>query len=370
MPRMFQRCRVVLIALVLATVQVAPAEVITFKKATIGDATSNLPVGTILLPDGWSLSSNILWRLNSGQFVCNTSTVSNGSATVRWLPADQFNCSPTLCANARQQGLPPTSGNMELIDHVTAPGEYIANIVVARYRRENNLRIVGNTDLFQLAQMVKQSKMFDVQQAAQMGYTLKYGAARTRIEYTGNKGPMEEDIYLVLTLGSSEQANANLRQMGMPEEYMILPERVYSLAAPKGQLDRLTPLMQSIVSSVRPTLQWDAYIARLNAIRQQGVIDQGRIAQAAREQANAQQQQTWQARMASEDRIAAGIGDILRNQQRFDDPTSNKEVTLPAGYRRAFSNGQDEYIVSDDLSFNPASTPGLEGNWTEMNQKK
>jgi hypothetical protein len=346
------------------------------ERRTLKDRTTQLDVATLLIPKSWTLDEQILWRLDRGQFVCNASTIADpkSGAVIRWLPMDQFNASPVLAVNARQQGVPLISGGLELCDGVPTPDQFLTQIVIPRYRNERNLKVVDAKDMLPFAQAVKQHRAVEVAAAQQAGYVIKYGAAKVRIEYTSATGAaMEEDVYLVMTLAWNEAANANVRNMGMAnaESYLFYPERVYSFAAPKGKLDAMTPLFQTIVGSLRPTLRWDAYVARLNQIRQQGVIERGIMDRVAREEITASQQQTWNQRLASEDRIAEGVGDILRGVQRYNEPTEQgKEVMLPDSYRRAFSNGQGQYIVTDDPSFNPLTTPNLEGNWQEMSAKK
>ena len=41
-------------------------------------------------------------------------------------------------------------------------------------------------------------------------------------------------------------------------------------------------------------------------------------------------------------------------------------MELSAGYRQAWSNGNGEYILSDDVNFDPSVS--LHENWTQLNR--
>jgi hypothetical protein len=54
----------------------------------------------------------------------------------------------------------------------------------------------------------------------------------------------------------------------------------------------------------------------------------------------------------------------LRGVQRFRDPSTGHTVELSSQYDHAWLNGNDQYIMSDDPSFNPNSQ--LSGNWSQL----
>ena len=65
------------------------------------------------------------------------------------------------------------------------------------------------------------------------------------------------------------------------------------------------------------------------------------------------QQRSWEARQAANDRIARNFSDNIRGVERYTDPRAGKEVELPAGYGNAWANDLGEYIVSESQSYNP-----------------
>ena len=69
--------------------------------------------------------------------------------------------------------------------------------------------------------------------------------------------------------------------------------------------------------------------------------------------------------MAGANHAAYGEGQIIRGVQTFRDPSTG-ELTfeLSNQYDHAWLNGSNEYLMSDDPSFNPNRS--LTGNWTEL----
>jgi hypothetical protein len=72
----------------------------------------------------------------------------------------------------------------------------------------------------------------------------------------------------------------------------------------------------------------------------------------------------WEQRQEAQDRIGRNFSDYIRGVERFHDPLAGKEVELPAGYGRAWSNNLGEYIVSDSPGYNPNVGSNL--HWQEL----
>lgn len=54
----------------------------------------------------------------------------------------------------------------------------------------------------------------------------------------------------------------------------------------------------------------------------------------------------------------------IRCTDLYNDPARGGEVELSNNYRQVWSNGFGEYILSDDLGYNPiAANPG---NWNQI----
>ena len=193
------------------------------------------------------------------------------------------------------------------------------------------------------------------------------------MEYRGPGGAaFEEDVYCTLVHMWNDEVNALARQNFGPGAGSVgfYPERLYSFAAPKGELDAATPLLQSIKNSYRPSPKWDAYVGGIQLARQKGAMDRATLQHearmAAQRQLNAAQQKSWQEKMAGQDRVHEAFIDQIRGVQRFTEPTdASQGVFLPNTYDHAWSDGQGRYIVTDDPNFNPGANRDLTGTWQQ-----
>jgi hypothetical protein len=59
-----------------------------------------------------------------------------------------------------------------------------------------------------------------------------------------------------------------------------------------------------------------------------------------------------------------GESQIIRGVQTFRDPSTGATFELSNQYDHAWLNGSNEYVMSDDPSFNPNGS--LNGNWTSL----
>jgi hypothetical protein len=349
---------------------VAPRTV-ALEPQTMIDPASKLEVATLLVPSGWTLKSDVLWRPTMAQFVCATSAVFDRKSGwgLRWLPMDRFNASPALFNEARKQNNHPMSGGLELCDAVLSPADYVQQVVVPRYRKINGVKIVETQDLKDVTQQIEEAKTDERNNARQNGYEMHYPAARVRIEYPGpGDVMMQEDIYCVLTVTWNPQANANVRNAGFPgtQSFLFYPDRLYSFSAPKGQLDAATPLLQTILSSMRETLKWDAYISNINQMMQRAAIDDHMMEMAARAQITEIQKKTFEARQKSQDKIAGQVGHLIRGTQAFNNPNPNKPpIVVPAG-TKAWIDPTGKVIYSADSQYNPATAPDNNSTWTQL----
>ena len=78
--------------------------------------------------------------------------------------------------------------------------------------------------------------------------------------------------------------------------------------------------------------------------------------------------QSYETRQAAEDRISKNFSQYIRGVDEYHNPIENRPVELPSGYRQAWANAQGEYIVSDDVNFNP--NLGSTVNWEKLEKKE
>lgn len=349
----------------------ASSPAIALEPQTMIDPASKLDVATLLVPKGWVLKSDVLWRPTMAQFVCTTSAVFDPKTGcgLRWLPMDRFNASPAIFNEARKQNNHPMSGGLELCDAVLSPADYIQQVVVPRYRKMTGVKVVDSEDLKELTQKIEEAKADERNNARQNGYEMHYPAARVRIEYPGpGDGVMQEDIYCALAVTWNPQANANVRNAGFPgtQSFLFYPDRLYSFTAPKGQLESAAPLLQTILSSTRGTLKWDAYIGNINQMMQRAAIDDHMMETAAQAAITKIQKESFEARQKSQDKIADQVGHLIRGTQAFNNPNPNKPpIVVPAG-TKAWIDPTGKVIYSADSQYNPGTAPDNTSTWTQL----
>jgi hypothetical protein len=141
-----------------------------------------------------------------------------------------------------------------------------------------------------------------------------------------------------------------------------------ALKTPKGKLDADDKLFRVLIGSLRAEPKWQSYsssfIAKLYQAeaRKEAAID---AAVAAFQNHVAQTIMGVTARGAQGAAQAAfGEDQIVRGVQTFRDPSTGKTMELSNLYDHAWLNGSNEYIMSDDPTFNPNGK--LTGDWNQL----
>jgi len=352
---------------------------------TIRDEKSSLDVATILVPQGWQMDHGVLWRIERSNFVTLETTISDPRTgwTLRWIPRDQFNCCPAWYANAVQQnqGL-LTVGGMELCDRVWPPADFILQAVLPRYRRVPGAQVVRSDDLPEVAARITRESADEIALMRQNGQEARYGAGRVRIEYPGARGgTIHEDIYGIVQLTWSPQGNANAQSIGQPalESYMISPMYLYSFAAPKGELERATPVLQTVFSSMTITPSWYAFHLNLAQMFRQAAAHDLRMIAEARKQITESQRKSWGEMIQQMQRHSNAVGELLSGTSSYINPQnpSGPPMTVPTG-QTPWMNPQGQMATTPSPNIKPheqaagqnpnpnAPPPNTNQNWTPM----
>lgn len=97
-------------------------------------------------------------------------------------------------------------------------------------------------------------------------------------------------------------------------------------------------------------------------IRQQGAMRRQQIMSQMYEELRESQQESWEYRQESIDRVAREFSESIRDVETYHDPQTGYDVELPHEYEYAFSNGLGDYIITNDPLYNP-NQDLLESNW-------
>ncbi|QDV05150.1 hypothetical protein Poly30_06460 [Planctomycetes bacterium Poly30] len=149
-----------------------------------------------------------------------------------------------------------------------------------------------------------------------------------------------------------------------------------TFTAPAGRLEKELPLLLTVMNSVQETRPWMENRAQLFAkimkISHQVAMDnlraageRSKIMASAYDEINEGSMAGYRSRNASTDRSQDRIVNSIHETDYYTVPGSSTHVQLPSGYDHVYSNGGDEYILTNDALFDPA-VELQNGNWTAM----
>jgi hypothetical protein len=185
-------------------------------------------------------------------------------------------------------------------------------------------------------------------------------AIRIRLAYQEDDKPME--------LWYSVALVTQTYRVGRGFLYDIHAVGQVALGAPKGKLDANEKLFKVVMSSIQPTPRYTAYtnkwIANYYQIQARKEAAMDKI-QADLDNAITQ---TYMHMSSNAQRVSDqgfhATDQNLRDVQTYRDPSSGRTFELSNQYNHAWLNGANQYVMSDDPSFNPNSA--LPGSWNEL----
>jgi hypothetical protein len=148
----------------------------------------------------------------------------------------------------------------------------------------------------------------------------------------------------------------------------------YSLRAPRGTLDAMTPLMSTSINSMRLSVDWFAGYMQVRELfnnrMKQGIVDATNLSRqitANAEHARKVYADAYKQRQESQERIAQSFGEYIRGVDTYKNPYEDRPVQLPAGYNDAWVNARGEYVLSNEAGFNP--NVGDTTEWRRMDRR-
>jgi hypothetical protein len=185
-------------------------------------------------------------------------------------------------------------------------------------------------------------------------------AVRVRLAYQKDGKDTEDWVAVCIVV--------NIYPAGSGSFYDSHATSLVSFSAPKGKLDANDKLFQVIVSSIQPEPQWVTYSAgvltKLYQMQAQKVATINQMwAQFYMQAAQTLNGETANA-MRGADASSFHEDQNIRGVQTFRDPTTGKTQELSNLYDHAWQNGSNEYVMSNDPSFNP--NEHMSGDWSQL----
>ncbi|MEQ8765473.1 MAG: hypothetical protein RL885_16210 [Planctomycetota bacterium] len=362
-----------------------PARMV-FEKVTLRDPGVNgMESHTLLKPKGWEVEGGPQWNPRAFRdFVHMSLRVRSGDGReLAVYPGGFYEDSDVYEIGARMgaTGGRPKPGTVTTdgIVHMPLPesaSDYVTQIVLPAHRPQaRSVRVIDRTPLPDVEQrmrtvmepVLEQAQRNDAQ-LRQMGAnaqtTMSIVAERVRIAYEEAGRAFEEDVWVLGSVQRSAQQMPNMPMVNTVHWIMTDPRGV---RAPAGQLDPARPILEAISLSLQPNPRYSAVLMHLrNKINQQQLDALTKIGEINRRG----QQEAWEIyqsgvkeQQASSDRLQESFNDYIRDVDDFQD-VDGSSVKLPSLYSYVYSNGQGEYVLTNEPTFDP--NDGASERWQRI----
>lgn len=335
------------------------------KQVKITDEANHAPAVDLMIPTTWQFQGAVRWEGGLGGCLADLAAVffhaqsADGSIVLEGVPdftfqyADDPNMQREMHQGIKIAGKPcPVMRPMHAAD-------FLRQAVIPKLR--SGKRVVSVDPLPEFNQMVRQRLGLppDVAGAGNQG-AIRTDAARARLEYDLNGQAVEEWLTTVMIV--------RIIPAGRGNGYDGHDVMVLSLRAPKGKLDGNDKLFKLIASTIHPEPQWNqmvhSMIGQLYQTQQQERAKQSQIMIAFTQHVADVTNGVTANSMRGANQAVAGESQIIRSVQTFRNPATGATFELSNLYDHAWLNGSNQYVMSDDPTFNP--NRDLDGSWTAL----
>jgi len=314
------------------------AGVMKFTRVGVKDpGINNIEAVSFLIPAGWKTEGGVKWFPDfyvQANLLMKVSKEQTG-ATIEFLPVQSF-----TWLNQPLVPMQPGTNYMGAIYY--KPVEDVNKFIELFY-------FPGTLKHLQRAKVTGSEEMTKVEEeVAKANPGAKVKAKRVTFEYERNGTPWEEEVYV--TLGFVPW------QMGT----MWSVSSAYAFRAPKGELEKLRPVMQTTISTLRLSQEWYGqymYVQQLFMQRMNNSIANARkLSETVTKNSEEIRQMfadSYKQRNESQDRISRQFSEYIRGVQTYKNPYEDRAVELPSGYEHAGVNSSGEYILSNQAGYDP-----------------
>ena len=346
----------------------------------------NMPSHTILVPDGWRLDGGAWWPTRPEVFATPPSQFVAVSApdgrSVTILPGMlAVDSRPSLMAKMSGIGRPADGTSVGGLPVMTYPATPEAWRVAA----ERNIFRAVVPDAQQLVvDAVTTVPALSALLQRQLAPTQQLYAQNNRqMAMFGSRVDIVGDVYSTVAhyaLGGkrfdhllifASCLNTTQSPMGKDLRWSVDPCVTYRAEA--GQLTAQMPLLMAIANSLRMTPAWAQmkadHLARMSGIAAQGNADRAAIWADASREIGRTIVDGYNDRSARTDAAAANYSKGFRGVDDFVAVNGGAmPAQLPHEYARVFGTAQGEYILTNDVNYDPNADASLGGGrtWSAM----
>lgn len=318
---------------------------------------------SMIIPEEWDFGGGIEWGFdNPGAPAVASFTVSepDGLAELELLPAQSFYSTQ----NPGILGVFPVGseyyGNEVIVWPPLGPLDTLEDIIIPRFRGTvTNLQIIS-----------KEESLEDIVDLLREGMPptddTTIDAAKIRIEYEQDGVLMEEEIYCVIETLTYQNYNPfDLFDPNLYENSLWMADFLFSFKAEKGELDSHYKIFQTMMYSFRLNPQWyNKYVQLIDYLvgkELEEIEIWGQISQIISQTSDEISDIVWQSynnRNAASDRMAEDFSNYILGTETYYNPIGDTTVKLPSGYSDAWANALGEYILSDNVNYDPNISSG------------
>ena len=338
-------------------------------RAGLGQPT---PAADLLIPTDWKFESNVQWE-NRGCFtdlaaITFRAQSPDGRLVIEAFPSFswQWASDPAVQKylvmedrQGAQVGLKPCPVNPPV-----PAADVLRKFALPKYRSGKDAGTVEPIPNFDQS-MNSRARSLE-QQSARAGQQLQFRAdsARIRLKYEIDGHPVEEWVTAV----SVAQASTISTGSGATQGIDCRAVMVYALRAPQGQLDASEKLFRMILSSVRREPDWQrqylTIVAKLSAAQQAQRQTCAQILRQFQQHELAVIQGVMANQQRGADQAFVAADQLIRGVEPYRDPATGKTYELSNLYGHAWMNANNEFVLSENPNFNPASA--FNGDWKPL----
>jgi len=321
---------------------------------------------SMLKPTDWKVSGGIRWQTNnpvSPAIISFSIGNPRGPELVEFFPNRRF-----FWTDDQNMLYMFPVGSEYLGSEVHPPltaSDYVKQIILPRYRSGiSNMKIIKTGELPDFARELKS----EMQQ--QEGLSPFSDGATVTIEYVKNGTPYIEEFYVVTVGWNFRMAS----MYGYVTHIQWAADFQFSFRTRKGEMEKSAGVFQTMIKSFKLNPVWfNKYVQLVDYLIQnqiQQINNIGQISNIISRTSNEisdMMMDSYNNRQAVYDRMGEKYSQAIRGVDGYYDPTDERQVELPGGYDRAWSNGLGEYILSNDANYNP--NIGSSRNWESMQQR-
>jgi len=235
--------------------------------------------------------------------------------------------------------------------------DFLQKLIIPKFYADKRIASVESYPDFN--QLLRQRLGLPLKDSGNQGQ-IRTDAARARLDFDRDGHSYEQWVTVAEWVRVYPSGNGNVY-----DSHAIM---MMSFSAPKGQLDSNEKLFKLMAFNITHEPAWDARINPMIAqlYRQQQIEEAKRsqiIAQFQQHVADTINQVTANS-MRGANQAAFGADQNIRGVQTFRNPQTGATFELSSLHDHAWLNGNNEYVMSDDPSFNPNEQ--LNGTWTSL----